>query len=91
MHREVFEEVGLRLSDVRYGSSQPWPFPRSLMVAFTARTVDPTISLDSTEIEQLGWFSRAELEAALASGEVGLPMKTSVAHRLISAWRERAL
>lgn len=87
VHREVFEEVGVRLSDLAYLGSQPWPFPRSLMVGFAARTADPTLALDTTEIEQANWFSRDELTAALASGQVALPMTTSIAHRMISAWR----
>lgn len=91
VHREVFEEVGLRLSKVRYVSSQAWPFPRSLMVAFSARAGHTDLTVDTTEIEQAAWFSRDELDAALAAKEVRLPMTTSVAHRMITAWRKRRL
>ncbi|MEA5053565.1 MAG: NAD(+) diphosphatase [Propionicimonas sp.] len=91
VHRELFEEVGVRLFDLRYVASQPWPFPRSLMLAFTARTEDTEIVLDPAEIAEARWFSRAELEAALSSGALGLPMRTSVAYRLITAWREGRL
>ena len=87
VHREVFEEVGVRLGAVRYVGSQPWPFPRSMMLGFTARALDTALALDTTEIEEARWFTRAELEAGLASGEVVLPMQTSIAHRLIAAWR----
>ena len=88
VHREVFEEVGVRLGDVRYVGSQPWPFPRSMMLGFTARALDTALTLDTTEIEEARWFTRAELDAGLASGEVALPMQTSIAHRLIAAWRQ---
>ena len=91
VHREVFEEVGLHLSEVRYISSQAWPFPRSLMTAFSARAEHTELTVDTTEIEQAAWFSRDELDAALAVGEVRLPMTTSVAHRMITPWRERRL
>ncbi len=91
VHREVFEEVGLHLSQVSYVSSQAWPFPRSLMVAFSARAGHTDLTVDTTEIEQAAWFSRQELDAALAAGEVRLPMTTSVAHRMITAWRDGLL
>ncbi len=87
VHREVFEEVGVRLDGVRYFGSQPWPFPRSMMLGFTARALDTALALDTTEIEEARWFTRAELETGLASGDVALPMQTSIAHRLIEAWR----
>lgn len=90
VHREVFEEVGVRLSDLRYLGSQPWPFPRSLMVGFAARTADPTLALDTTEIEQARWFSRDDLTTALAEGTVALPMTTSIAYRMITRWRAGA-
>ena len=87
VHREVLEEVGLRLQQVSYLGSQPWPFPRSLMVGYRARVTDTGLTVDTSEIEQARWFSRDELTAALAAGEVALPASTSIAHRMISEWR----
>lgn len=56
IHREVFEEVGLRVRDIRYFGSQPWPFPHSLMVAFTASYDSGDITIDRSEIAQAQWF-----------------------------------
>ncbi|GAA3105445.1 NAD(+) diphosphatase [Streptosporangium carneum] len=84
--REVAEEVGVRVVDARYLGSQPWPFPRSLMLGFFARAVSTEFALDPEEIAEARWFSRAELRAALDSGEVRLPSEVSIARRLIETW-----
>ena len=63
--REVYEEVGVAVTDVRYVASQPWPFPASLMVGFTARLDgDPAITLDPVEMAEAAWFTRAEIARA---------------------------
>jgi NAD+ diphosphatase len=56
VHREVYEEVGLRVRNVQYFGSQPWPFPHSLMIAFTADYVSGDIRVDDSEIAEAGWF-----------------------------------
>lgn len=85
--REVFEEAGLRVIGPVYLGSQPWPFPASLMLGYTAR-VDPTsdgvVKPDGAEILDLRWFSRDELTAAL--GEIILPGQTSIARAIIEEW-----
>jgi NAD+ diphosphatase len=85
--REVFEESGIRVTDPVYLGSQPWPFPASLMLGFTAR-VDPartsTLTPDGAEILALRWFSRDELRAS--RGEILLPGPTSIAHAIIEEW-----
>lgn len=91
VHREVFEEVGLRLDRPCYLGSQPWPFPRSMMVGFTARAASIDLQLADGEIEEARWFTRDQLDAALAAGELTLPMRTSIAHRMITDWRNRRL
>lgn len=91
VHREVGEETGLRLSGVRYVASQPWPFPRSLMLGFVARAADTDITVDGVEIAYARWFSRDELSAAVDAGEVGLPGEASIAHGLIADWRAAEL
>ncbi len=85
--REVFEESGIRVVDPVYLGSQPWPFPASLMVGFTARvdrTVESTLTPDGVEILDLRWFSREELAASV--GEVRLPGRTSIAYAIIEEW-----
>lgn len=84
--REVAEEVDLEVSEIVYVASQPWPFPRSLMLGFTARTVDTNFSVDGVEIEFADWFARDELAAAIAEGTVGLPGESSIAYRIITSW-----
>ena len=91
VHRELFEEAGVRVRDVTYFSSQPWPFPRSLMVGFHATAVDDAeVHGDGEEIVDVRWLSRAEIGSALAGdGPVGLPGEASIAHRLIVDWYRR--
>lgn len=88
--REVFEEVGLRVTDVRYRSSQPWPFPASLMLGFTARAVDTAITVDGSELESALWVSREEIRALPAVPPPDAPFRLarpdSIAHRLIAEW-----
>ena len=86
VHREMAEEVGLELTDLRYLGSQPWPFPRSLMVAFAARATSAEVHVAEAEIEHARWFTREELRAAFASGEVLPPSTTSIATRMVHAW-----
>ncbi len=90
IHRELAEEAGVRLGAVRYVSSQPWPYPRSLMVGFRAvATNEDAVQPDGEEILDVRWFTRAEIGAALAgSGDVGLPGPASIARALIVQWYE---
>jgi NAD+ diphosphatase len=83
--REVHEEVGIRVSDVHYHSSQPWPFPGSLMLGFWAQAQSRAITVDAHEILEARWFTRAELRAHEALG-FSLPGPISIARRLIEDW-----
>jgi NAD+ diphosphatase len=72
--REVYEEVGVAVRDVRYVASQPWPFPASLMVGFTARVDgDPTLHLDPVEMAEAAWFTREEVRRAAEWTDAGEP------------------
>lgn len=90
--REVFEEAGVRARDVQYVTSQPWPFPSSLMIACHARADDPAIRVDERELEDARWFSRAEVAAALAGAPDAPfipPLPRAVAHQLLIWWMAR--
>jgi NAD+ diphosphatase len=84
--REVFEEVGLVVGQVRYLGNQPWPFPSSLMVGFTARAVGVTLHLDREEIVQAVWVSRQDLREMVLAGTFGLSPTVSIARRMIERW-----
>ncbi len=79
--REVKEEVGVEVSDIRYFGSQPWPFPDSLMVGFTARYASGEIRIDGKEIVDAGWFGSENLPE--------LPGKISIARQLIDSFVEK--
>jgi NAD+ diphosphatase len=80
--REVAEEVGLRVTDVEFRASQPWPFPSSLMLGFWARAVDDTLTVDGAELAEARWLSRDQVRRE----EVVLPPPVSIAWRLITDW-----
>ena len=84
--REVMEEVGLSLREVMYHSSQPWPFPASLMLGFHARTDDDRLCVNENELDSAAWFSRADLEASPEDETFRLPRADSIARRLIEDW-----
>lgn len=76
--REVREEVGIEVKDIRYFGSQPWPFPNSLMIAFTAEWASGEIVVDPEELSDAKWFAADELPM--------IPPPVSIARRLIDAW-----
>jgi len=78
--REVREEAGIEIRDLQYAASQPWPFPHSLMICFTARYASGTLKADGIEIEDAQWFSRDHLPT--------LPGPGTTARRLIERWLE---
>jgi NAD+ diphosphatase len=83
--REVAEEVGLAVTDVRYVGSQPWPFPQSLMLGFVARVEGPDeLVVDTTEIQEAHWFTRDQLRAG--EGPAALPPPVSIARHIIDRW-----
>ena len=89
--REVAEETQIKVTNVRYVGSQPWPMPRSLMLGFRAEApAGQAIAVDrGTEIAEAHWFSRDELLAAIKAGEMTLPPAVSIARHIIDSWFER--
>jgi NAD+ diphosphatase len=84
--REVAEETGVHVDQVEYHSSQPWPFPSSLMLGFTAHASTYAVRLEDQELEDARWFTRADIE----SGTPKLPPPVSISFRLIEHWFDAA-
>ena len=83
--REVFEEVQVRLTDIRYVSSQPWPFPASAMCGFYAEALDKNTG-SSEEVEETRWFTVESLTQAVLDNKVHLSPPVSIAFRLLADW-----
>jgi NAD+ diphosphatase len=92
VRREVLEESGIRVGEVRYHACQPWPFPSSLMIGCIAEGESEAITIDKAEIEEARWFGRDEVRAALAGegGDLIIPPPFAIAHHLIRAWSGRS-
>ena len=87
VEREVFEESGVKVNEIKYLGSQPWPFPASIMIAFSAVVDDPsTAKADGVEITEVRWFSRDDLKSSVADGSLLLPPTISVARKMIAMW-----
>ena len=85
--REVHEETGIKVGNVRYLGSQPWPMPRSLMLGFRADApAGQAITVDEEELAEAYWFSRDELLAAIKAREIALPPPVSIARQIIESW-----
>ncbi len=86
--REVMEEAGIQVGAVRYHSSQPWPFPSSLMIGCHADAATTDIHFDPEEMADVQWFTRDEVNLALEerSEALAIPGPTAIAHHLIRAW-----
>jgi NAD+ diphosphatase len=82
VRREVREETNILVENIQYHSSQPWPFPSSLMLGFTAEALSDDILLNDGELEDARWFTRKQLR----SGFPKLPYRLSIARRLVDDW-----
>lgn len=91
--REVFEEAGVRVRDVSYIASQPWPFPSQLMIACHAHADDDALTLDPTELEDAQWFTREEVIEAFENPDAARfapPFPLAVAHHMLRWWLEKS-
>jgi NAD+ diphosphatase len=84
--REVAEETGIAVTEVHYHSSQPWPFPSSIMLGFTARADGDVIRRHDEELADARWFSRADIVGAMAAGHLRVARRVSIAYRLLEDW-----
>ena len=84
--REVFEETGIILDEAWYRSSQPWPFPASIMLGFRAESKNTEINLRDHELEDALWYSRDEIRNGLKNGSLKLSPKVSISFKLIEEW-----
>jgi NAD+ diphosphatase len=84
--REVKEEAGVEIASMRYFASQPWPFPNSLMLGFTAQAASEEIQIGDDELEDARWFTREEIRDGLEQETLRLPLKLSISFHLIENW-----
>ena len=84
--REVYEEVGVRITDLQYHSSQPWPFPSSIMLGFWGRATEVNLDVDTFELESARWFSRDEIRNCPQDDTFRMPRTDSISRRLIEDW-----
>ncbi|MEL6277735.1 MAG: NAD(+) diphosphatase [Pseudomonadota bacterium] len=86
--RESFEEAGVRVGEVRYLASQPWPFPSTLMIGVYAEGLSDELVREEEELEEIDWFTKADILAALAGEHPRLmaPRKDAIARILVEAW-----
>jgi len=86
VRREVLEESGIRVGQVDYFGSQPWPLPRSLMVGFVAHAESTEVSVDGEEIEDARWFTREQMKSEAEAGTLVLPGGVSISRSLVEHW-----
>jgi NAD+ diphosphatase len=89
VRREVYEETGSDVLDVKYYGAQPWPFPGSLMLGYHARAEPGPVSLYDEELQDARWFSREEIIEWLPTGKLRLPTRISISYRLLQHWFDR--
>jgi len=88
--RETFEEAGVEIDDIRYHSSQPWPFPSSIMLGFYGRAKSDRLSINTDELESGRWHTRDELLNSPEDHAFRLPRRDSISYRLIRDWLDGA-
>jgi NAD+ diphosphatase len=86
VRREVFEETGVQITDIRYWRSQPWPFPHQIMCGFYARYVGGEVKIDANELDDARWFSKSDIRG----GTPVIPPPLSIARQLIDEWMSQS-
>lgn len=90
LHREVWEETNIRVRNLKYLRSQPWPYPASLMLGYRAEAENFDIHCNDGELEDARWFSRPEIVRGLKDGTLALSTPQSISHSLIREWFDEA-
>ena len=89
--RELMEEAGIAVRNVRYLTSQPWPFPNSLMIGAHAEALDDSLTIDLNELDDARWFTREEVEVALSGHDDAAflpPPRSAIARTLLELWAD---
>jgi NAD+ diphosphatase len=88
--RELLEEAGIKIDQVAFHSTQPWPYPSSLMIGCFANAVTSEITLDMQELSDAKWFTRDQIRASIGKGtpELRMPPPLAIAHQLVKTWIE---
>jgi NAD+ diphosphatase len=86
VRREVYEETGIAVGAIRYFASEPWPFPRSLMLGFFAEAQSSVIALHDAELEDARWFDVPDLQTLVTHMKTTQPFFDTIARRLITTW-----
>ena len=84
--REAYEETGIRVENISYAGSQPWPFPGQIMLGFRCETNQWDIDLIDHELESAAWFSADEIEQQIKAGELSMPFRASISWLLVNDW-----
>ena len=90
--REVLEEAGITVGEVKYIKSQPWPFPSSLMIGVIGEALSDQINIENDELEDAQWFTKAEIAAVIKSGgdeNFCVPEKLAIARHILDHWLSR--
>ena len=91
VRREVLEEAGIKVGEVSYVKSQPWPFPSSLMIGAIGKAMDDKINIENDELEEAKWFSKQEISNVIKTGgdeQFRVPEKLAIARHLLDHWLE---
>ena len=84
--REIYEETGIEVTNIQYYSSQPWPFPGSIMLGFSAEAITNEITFHDKELDDARWVTRAEIIEGLKNKTLKSPTNFSIAFRLLEKW-----
>ena len=86
VERETFEEAGIKIENIKYQYSQPWPFPSSIMLGYRAESKNKKLNINFDELEKADWYSKEFLRSSPENNSFRMPGRISIARRLIEEW-----